>query len=167
MRNAFVEAVNDSDWALALSLLAAADAPGSVHCASPSIPAWLVEVNAPPHVVIECQKLLASADKVKEDAFGLLALCVSLGNTKSNAYPTFTALLSDGVSPNGIVCGGETLLQYAVSLNRVREVEQLLRHGVDPDQMNVFGRESNSNREGVKNFDNEAGRLAQAWFSGR
>ncbi len=165
MNHEFIEAVRESNWTLAIEVLASADDPHSVKCPSESLPAWLVELNAPPHAVTECQKLLAAPAEIEADRFNLLELCTSLANTNSNAFPTFAALLSGGSNPNKIVCGGETLLQHLIGLNRVREVAELLRYGVDPDQMNVFGRESTSNREGARAAQNDAGRLALARFA--
>jgi hypothetical protein len=165
MSHEFIEAVRDADWELALSALASEAEPLSVRCPSSSPAAWLIELNAPPNAVVECMKLCTKSERIEPDRFGLLELCVSLTNTNSNAFPTFSALLSAGVSPNTIVCGGDTLLQHAVGLNRVREVEELLRHGVDPHQMNAFGRESTSNLEGAKCSGNAAGKLAIAKFA--
>jgi hypothetical protein len=91
--------------------------------------------------------------------------CVSLARTHSNAFPTFAALLSAGVSPNKIVCGGNTLLQHAMQLDRVREAEELLRFGVDPDQMNAFGAESTSNIAEARSCGTAADRLVAAKFS--
>jgi hypothetical protein len=165
MSHEFFEAIRESNWTLAIEILASADDLHPVTCPSDSLPAWLVEMNAPPHVVTECQRLLAKPAEIEADRFNLLELCVSLAYTHSHAFPTFAALLSDGSNPNKIVCGGETLLQHLIGLNRVREVAELLRYGVNPDQMNVFGRESTSNREGARAAQNDAGRLALARFA--
>jgi hypothetical protein len=165
MSHDFLEAAKVSDWARALSILEAADHPRSVVCPAPSLPAWLVDVNAPPHVVVSCQRLLASTDDIRSDCYGLLERCASLAYVNSNAYPTFAALLAAGARPNKIICGGETLFQHLVVLNRVREVQEILKYGVDPDQMNVFGQESNSNRAAVEIPVNEAARIAHARFS--
>ncbi|MBD8527867.1 hypothetical protein [Pseudomarimonas arenosa] len=124
-------------------------------------------MNAPPEVVVEAAKLCAGQKGFESDPFGLLALCVSLTNTSSNALATFKALLAAGVSPNIIVCGGETLLQHVITLNRVREVRELLAHGARPEQKNVFGYESTSNLEGAIAAENEAGELAVSWFQTR
>lgn len=165
MNHEFIEAVRDANWALAIEVLASADDPHSIACPSESLPAWLIDVNAPPHVVTDCQKLLAAPAEIEADRFNLLERCASLATTHSNAFPTFAALLSGGCNPNKIVCGGETLLQHLVGFNRVKEVAELLRYGVDPEQMNVFGGESTSNREGARAAQNDAGRLALARFS--
>jgi hypothetical protein len=165
MSHGFIEAVRASDWALALSILEAANHPGSVESPAGSLPVWLVEVNAPPQVVIACQRHLATEHDIQSDCFGLLEQCASLADVNENAYPTFAALLAAGASPNKIIRGGQTLFQNLVALNRVREVQDLLRFGVDPDQMNVFGQEGNSNRAAVEIPVNEAARIAHARFS--
>jgi hypothetical protein len=156
----FAEAVRDADWDQALSVLKSADDPFSVQCSSSSPIARFIELNAPPHAVTECMREYAKSKHVEVDRLGLLELCIDLSNSKSNAFPTFKALLAAGMSPNVTVSSGDTLLQHAISLNRVLEVEELLRHGVDPHQMSVFGLESTSNIEGAKLAGNAAGDLA-------
>jgi hypothetical protein len=164
MSHEFVEAVNDSSWQLALSILASAADPTRIPCPGPSPAAWLIDVNAPPHVVVHAARIMLSQDDFEADALGLLERCIPITSTSSNAFSTFSALLADGVGPNKIVCGGDTLLQHLVGLNRVREIQELLRHGVDPDHMNVFGRESTSNLEGARCAGNDAGRIAWQIF---
>jgi hypothetical protein len=165
MSHDFSAAVRDSNWSLALSVLGAEEKPRSLRCPSSSPPAWFVEVNAPPQAVVECAKLCLSPAEFRADSFGLLELCIPLAQTSSNAFETFAALLAEGVSPNRIVSGGDTLLQYLIRLNRVREIEELLLYGVDPHHMNVFGRESTSNLEGAQRSGNDAGRVALARFT--
>lgn len=161
MSHEFVDAVRESNWTLALSILKAEPEIQSIRCPASSLPTWLIEVNAPPAAVVECAKLCLSHEDFQADALGLLEFCVPLTLTTSNAFATFSSLLAEGVSPNTIVCGGDTLLQYLLGLNRVRELEKLLQYGVDPHQMNIFGYESTSNLEGARQSSNEAGKLAR------
>ena len=93
-----------------------------------------------------------------------LEVCLRLSLTKENSPTTFAALLESGASPN-VMVGGATLLQHAMLLNRVREVKELLRHGVDPNQRSLFGIESTTNVEEAKAINNEAARLVLAAFS--
>jgi hypothetical protein len=161
----FLEAVRDADWNLALSVLGSQGDPSAVRCPSPSPVAWFIELNAPPNVVVQCLRQYTKAEGVEADRLELLELCIALSNSNSNALPTFKALLSAGLSPNIIVDGGDTLLQHAINLNRVPEVEELLCYGVDPHQMNIFGMESTSNLDGARLAGNAAGAIALAKFN--
>lgn len=163
----FLEAVRSADWNLALSAMKSQADPSDVRCPSSSPVAWLIELNAPPNVVLQCLSQCAKAEAVEADRLGLLELCIALSNANSNALATFKALLAAGLSPNVITDGGETLFQHAVNLNRVPEVEELLRYGVDAHQMNIFGAESTPNREGARAAGNAAGALALAKFNER
>lgn len=163
----FLEAVRSADWNLALSAMKSLDDTSAAHCPSSSPVAWLIELNAPPNVVVQCLGQCAKAEAVEADRLGLLELCIELSNANSNALATFKALLSAGLSPNVVTDGGDTLFQHAVNLDRVPEVEELLRYGVDPHQMNMFGVESTSNRGGARAARNAAGALALAKFNER
>jgi hypothetical protein len=68
------------------------------------------------------------------------------------------------VSPNLLLDGGSTLLQRAMAHNQVREVRELLRHGVDPNQGSIFGLEGASNLEEAALLMNDASRLVLEHF---
>ena len=81
-------------------------------------------------------------------------------STKENAFEIFSSLLKMGLTPNVLIGGsGCTLLQLAMDLNKVREVKELLRYGVDLHQMSVYGSESTSNLEEAKLIGNAAAQL--------
>jgi hypothetical protein len=48
--------------------------------------------------------------------------------------------------------------------NAAREVQALLRYGVDPCQMSIFGRESSTNLEEAGRLGNEAAKMVLAHF---
>lgn len=156
MSHAFVDAVRDCDWPRALAALAKDPQPGKVPCPGSSIPAWLVELNAPADTVVECLRLCADADSLRSDALGLLGICVERWHTHLNAPATFSALLRAGVSPNAIIRGGETLFQHLVERNRKAEILELLHYGLEAKQCSAFGPESTSNREAAKRLGNAA-----------
>lgn len=130
-----------------------------------SLPQYLVELNAPPEVVLESLRICAGEAPLREDRLGLLAQCVTLAMTHSNAFGTLSTLLLAGLDPNVIVADGDTLLQYALRLDRVREVEELLRFSVDPHGRSCFGPESCSNLEAAYASTRQAGAVARAHFA--
>lgn len=81
-------------------------------------------------------------------------------STKENAFEIFSSLLKMELTPNVLIGGrGCTLLQLAMDLKKVREVNELLRYGVDLHQMSVYGSESTSNLEEAKLISNAAAQL--------
>jgi hypothetical protein len=163
MSSDFFAAVREGDWALATSLVVQRDVAPFSDAPSP-VYVWLVELNAPPRLIVDLLHLHGKSqplDKVKKD---LMETCLRESTTKGNAFETFALLLADGVSPNLIVDGGSTLLQKAMELNRAREVRELLRYGADPNQTSVFGRESSTNLEEAARLDNEAAKIALTAF---
>jgi hypothetical protein len=163
----FLDAARDANWKLAVSILESHDDPSEIVCPSASPVAWFIRLNAPPDVVVQCLRHYLRGEATEADRLGLLELCISLVSSNSNALPTFRALLTSGLSPNTWIEGGNTLLQHAVELNRTSEVAELLRHGVDPHQMSIFGIESTSNLEGARQAGNAAGALVLAKFGSK
>lgn len=125
---------------------------------------YLIEINVPTKIVIDFLTYCVRAGNVDKDSLRLLESCLYESNLKSNAFDTFSSLLNFGLSPNVLVDGGYTLLQKAIELNKVREVNELLLHGIDPHQMNFFGLESTSNIEDAISADNTAGNLVLEKF---
>jgi hypothetical protein len=162
-----LEAVRDADWPQALSILELEQDLSAIRCPSTSLVAWFIELNAPPDVVVACMAQCAKNPRFEANRLGLLERCIEKTNSNSNAFPTFKALLAAGLNPNSIVEGGDTLFQHAIGLNRMPEVEELLRYGIDPHQMNIFGPESTSNIDGAKQAGNTAGDLAFATLRSR
>ena len=160
----FLESVRNGDWPAAYSLVRTGHAPCWLATPASSVFAWLIELNAPPRLVVEMVGHCAKVGSIDPNRLGLLEACLPASATRSNAFDTFAALLAFGLSPNVITDGGATLLQKAMTLDKVREVTELLRYGVDPNHMSVHGRESTSNREEAALVGNEAGALALAAF---
>lgn len=157
----WLEAVHDADWQLLKRLADTAHPPVVIDAAQLR---ELIELNVPTDVLLRCVAAYSRLPGADVHHCGLLEACAALSHTHSYAFLSFRTLLTAGLSPNIIIDNGDTLLQNLISRNRVREVAELLRHGVDPQQMNVFGRESTSNREGARRAGNAAGELAWAWF---
>jgi hypothetical protein len=155
------EAVRDANWQLLKRLADTAHPPVVTDAEQLS---ELIELNAPTDVLLRCVAAYSRLPGADVHNCGLLEACAALSHTHSYAFLSFRTLLTAGLSPNIIIFDGNTLLQSLISRNRVREVTELLRHGVDPQQMNAYGREGTSNREGARRAGNAAGELAWAWF---
>jgi hypothetical protein len=164
MSNEFIDAVRSGDWALAQSIVRTGEVSPFLEVPASSVYDWLVEVNAPPELIIELMRQHPTPEFLTRVHGSLMETCLRESTTKSNAFGTLVLLLAEGVSPNRIVDGGCTLLQKAMELNKVREVRELLRYGVDPNQMSVFGRESASNLDDAARLGNEAARIVLAHF---
>jgi ankyrin repeat protein len=164
MSKEFIDAVREGNWSAAHLLVREGAVSPSLETPSSSVYEWLVEVNAPPELISDLLRLHPASETLHRVKCSLMEACLRASATKSNAFGTFALLLAEGVSPNLIVDGGSTLLQQAMELNRVREVRELLRHGVDPSQMSVFGRESTSNIDEAARLTNEAAKLVLEYF---
>jgi ankyrin repeat protein len=141
-RTDFIESVNRGDWSTAAQLARFVNA--SMVIPGRSVPAWLIDLNAPSLLVVAVLEAIAQNDNIDLDQQGLLGCCLEASTTKSNSLETFAALLSFGISPNSFVDSGETVFQKALARNLVEEVKLLLTYGVDPYQMSLFGDESTS-----------------------
>ena len=160
----FLEAVRRSDWEEARELLRSGQVLNSDLSSGESLLEQLIDLNAPPELVVELLRQTSSpTDKTTLSAFALEA-CLRFSLTKENASATFVALLDSGSSPN-VWVGGATLLQRAMHLNRVPEVREMLSHGVDPNQCSLFGIESATNVEEASTIDNAAARLVMSAFN--
>lgn len=156
----FLEHIHNGDWASALLLAQQGRLASYLNTSGSSIFAWLIELNAPPDLIVALLGHYINTESVDPNHLGLLEKCIYESNSKTNAFETFSSLLAYGLSPNVIVCGkGCTLLQEAMELNKVREVNELLKYGVDPYQMSIFGKESTSNLEEAARVGNAAGEL--------
>lgn len=133
----------------------------SIPCPGSSLPGWLVGLDAPTTLVVDLVKLLIHKEGMDPNSMQLLDVCLDCSATHANAFATFMALLDAGLAPNTIIkSSGCTLLQKALVLSRVCEVEALLRYGARSDQMSAFGRESTSNLQEAVSLDKAASRLA-------
>ena len=122
--------------------------------------AWLITLEAPIELVIALLQYAAEHESIDLNKLGLLELSMHESSTKENAFEIFSSLLKMGLTPNVLIGGsGCTLLQLAMDLNKVREVKELLRYGVDLHQMSVYGSESTSNLEEAKLISNAAAQL--------
>jgi len=164
MSKEFLDAVRDGNWTAAHELVGQGAVSASHESPNSSVCEWLVELNAPPELVADLLRQHSDSETVQRAQSNLMSECLRLSATKSNAFDTFALLLAQGVSPNLIVEGGSTLLQRAMAHNQVREVRELLRHGVDPNQVSIFGLESASNLEEVALLTNEASRVVLEHF---
>jgi ankyrin repeat protein len=165
MSEEFLDAVRAGNWSTAHSLIRNGAVSQSINTPSSSIYEWLVECNAPPPLIADLLRLHPQLETLPRAECGLMEACLRESLTKSNAFDTFSLLLKEGVSPNLVVESGSTLLQLAMQLNRVREVRELLRHGVDPNQMSIFGQESTSNLEEAAKLANDAAKLVLDHFA--
>jgi len=160
----FLQSVRDGNWTEASALVHSGDVDSSIPSPSHSVLTWLIELDAPTTLIVDLLNLLVRKESIDPNSMGLLDTCLDFAMNRANAFSTFVALLDYGLSPNVIISGGCTLFQKAIELNRVHEVEALLKHGVDPDQMSVFGRESTSNLDEATSAENAAGRIAiETW----
>lgn len=164
MRQDVLDCLRCSDWAGAVSLIKRGQASLEIDNPGSSVFSWLIEINFPSQRVVEFLAYCVRVEGIDKDSLQLLEFCLCESSLKSNAFDTFASLLDFGLSPNVLADGGCTLLQKAIELNKVREVEELLRHGVDPQQMNFFGLESTSNIEDAISADNAAGNLVLEKF---
>lgn len=164
MREDFMSAVQDGDWCAAHELIRQGAVPASLETPGPSVCERLVGLNAPPQLISDLLRQHSGLETLPRLQSGLMAECLRVSATNSNAFATFALLLAQGVSPNLILDGGSTLLQRAMAHNRIREVRELLRHGVDPDQRSIFGLEAASNIEEAALLTNEASRLVREHF---
>lgn len=161
---ALLSALREADWVSARSLVESGDLTWATPPLPQNVPARLVELNAPATLVVASLLRWAGDTRADVNRTGLLEACMLLSRQHSNAFSTFSSLLSVGLSANAIADGGATLLQRAMELNLVCEVQELLRHGVEADQMSVFGRESTSNLEEARVAANKAGDIVLEHF---
>lgn len=163
-RSDFLQAARRCEWHSLLEIIGRGDADLSIPSPSASVLTWLLELDAPAGVVVSFVRKLTDDKGVDPNALGLLEACLDLSETTSNAFATFSSLLDIGLSPNVIASDGSTLFQKALERGRSKAVGELLRHGVDPCQMSVFGAESTTNFDEAVEADNAAGRLALAFW---
>jgi ankyrin repeat protein len=159
-RNEFMERVREGEWESALLVVRN----GTVSNLGASVLARLIELNAPTELVLALLEHCVRSEAIDPNQLGLLEKCMMESTTKANAVKTFEALLEFGLTPNVIADGGWTLLQKAMELNKVHEVEKLLHHGVDPHQKSIFGVESATNLEEAARIGNAASRVALKKF---
>ena len=160
----FIESVRLANWSTAIELVRNGAVGASLATPGNSVAQWLVELDAPTSLVVEIIRVIAESGKADPNKLGVLFACLELIPTHANAAATFRTLLEEGLSPNVIVSGGATLLQKAFELNRVHQVDALLRYGADPRQKNVFGLDSTTNLEEASYAGNASGQLAiQYW----
>lgn len=164
MTDDFAQAVRSGDWIAAIALAREGAALRLLEAESSSTYEWLLGANAPAELICELLRSHPTADSLRNLEADLMEACLRESATKANAFDTFVLLLDRGVSPNQMLSGGSTLLQRAMELNKIREVGELIRHGVDPNQTSAFGRESASNFEEAKRLQNEAAKVAVEYF---
>lgn len=163
--NNFLECVREADWASALLLVERGQLESSLVVADSPVFARLIELDAPANLIVSLLKHFVRTQSVDQDRLGLLEICLCQSSTKAHAFETFSSLLAHGLSPNIIVAGkGCTLLQEAMELNKVREANELISHGVDPQQMSVYGGESTSNLEEAMRLGNAAAKVVLMHF---
>lgn len=160
----FLLSIRCGDWINAFLLVNSGAVTSTISVPGTSIFAWLIELNAPTELVTLLLKKWITQESIDVNRLDLLELCIYHSLTKSNAQPTFYALLNLGLSPNVIVNGGATLLQRAMELDKKREVELLLQYGADPQQLSVFGPESTTNLQEAESLETKAAQLAADWF---
>jgi hypothetical protein len=158
--NQLLEYIRQADWVSALTLVKSQDFSTQIQTPESSVFVWLIKLNAPTELIIALLKFAAEHESIDVNELGLLEVSMDESSTKTNAFEIFSSLLKMGLTPNVVVAGrGCTLLQMAMELNKVREVKELLRYGVDLQQMSVFGRESTTNLEEAKLIGNAAALL--------
>ena len=165
MSQSFLDCVRDADWQAAINLVQQGDVPSAIFEPRASLFSKLVDLNAPADLIVSLLDSLIRREALEAEKLGLLAQCMNASASKSNAFATFSALLAYGLTPNCWVIGkGSTLLQEAMELNKVREVEVMMRYGPDPHQMSVFGPESTSNVDEAMRIKNAAATVALCAF---
>lgn len=140
----FVDHVQSARWAQAASLAQSGGIPCCSHVAGDSIHAWIVDVDAPPTVVVELLMSCLRPYDILCQPVDVAARCIDKWLTHANAGGSFVALLAAGVDANGVVGGGSRLLQYAIARDRPEAARALLQYGADPFALGVHGRESTS-----------------------
>src|SRR5690242_11701839 len=130
MNGEFIEAVRAADWNQVRAQIQRGQVPSRIETPSSSIYTWLVELDAPGSLILDLLRLRHEVDPPDTFEGALLETCLAESKKKANAFVTFSLLLESGIGPNVIVNGGCTLFQIAMERNRVREVQEMLRHGV-------------------------------------
>lgn len=165
MNAEFLDAVREGDWHTAQSLIREGAVTPALESQAVSLFEWLVDINAPPKLIVDLLRVHSTLKEPNLVERRLMEACLQQSTTRSNAFGTFKLLLASGVSPNLIIEGGSTLLQRAMELNRVHEVQELLHNEVDPNQMSVFDLESTSNLEEAARLTNESAKLVLKHFN--
>lgn len=158
--NQLLDCIREGGWPSALALVHSQNFITKIATPGSSVFAWLITLDAPTELVIALLQYAAKHESIDLNKLGLLELSMHESSTKENAFEIFSSLLKMGLTPNVLIGGrGCTLLQLAMDLNKVREVKELLRYGVDLHQMSVYGSESTSNLEEAKLISNAAAQL--------
>ena len=163
----FLGSIHNADWKSAEDIIATIDfVPESVDLARQF--SILFEIDAPESLIEEFIKRVWLSEGRVSEKQGMAERCLDFAQKqmhKDKAQSAFRVMMKCGMSPNGFMSSGETLFQYAVSLNLVDVTKLLICGGVDKNMKSVFGSESESNIEYVKAESNAASSVARKYWS--